>query len=240
MKFDSNNMQNMDINKMMKYLIFISFVTQWSLISMILNLFTMGMLRIPLFILLIIDALTMIVYKEKTIKKPSLLLSKLWDIIEYIQGYNNNSSYANHNVSSSLANTANNLKYYINKSRNKIKSIFNNIHNINMNHKKYDKEREINKFSSEIGKKITIEYTSQDNKLKKKTFEYRDRANTYINLLESRGYKNYTKYNLNPSESLTYIIFNKNRDIIDLDNNKIQIKKQDKDYKYVVDGWPKK
>ncbi|WP_323736031.1 hypothetical protein PXD04_09110 [Methanosphaera sp. ISO3-F5] len=240
MKFDYNNIQNMDINKMMKYLIFISFATQWSLISMILNLFTMGLIRIPLFILLIIDALSMLVFKEKTVKRPSFLLSKLWDLIEYIQGSRSSHGYSTASKSGSVSNTFNNVTNSVNKTKNKIKNIFNNINSIKINNKKYNKERELNKFSSEIGKKITVEYTSQDNKLQKKTFEYKDRATTYIKMLESKGYKNYTKYNINPTQTETYIIFNKNKDIIDIENNKIQLKKQDKNYKYVVDGWPKK
>lgn len=239
MKFDYNNLQNMDINKMMKYMIFLSFVTQWSFISMIINLFTMGIIRIPLFVLLIIDALTMITYKEKTIKRPSYLLSKLWDFIEYIQGSRGMNSYNSRNVNS-LANTFSNINFHIKNTSNKIKNIFNNIHSVKINHRKYDKERELNKFSDEVGKKVTIEYTSHDNKLKKKSFEYKDRANTYIKMLESQGYKNYTKYNLDPKQSQTYIIFNKNKDIIDIEHNKIQLKKEDKDYKYVIDGWPKK
>lgn len=240
MKFDYNNIQNMDIKKMMKYLIFISFATQWSLISMILNLFTMGLIRIPLFILLIIDALSMLVFKEKTVKRPSFLLSKLWDLIEYIQGSRSNPGYSTASKSGSVSNTFNNVTNSVNKTKNKIKNVFNNINSIKINNKKYNKERELNKFSSEIGKKITVEYTSQDNKLQKKTFEYKDRATTYIKMLESKGYKNYTKYNINPTQTETYIIFNKNKDIIDIENNKIQLKKQDKNYKYVVDGWPKK
>ncbi|MBR0472092.1 MAG: hypothetical protein IJI98_05290 [Methanosphaera sp.] len=240
MKFDYNNIQNMDINKMMKYLIFISFATQWSLISMILNLFTMGLIRIPLFILLIIDALSMLVFKEKTVKRPSFLLSKLWDLIEYIQGSRSNPGYSTASKSGSVSNTFNNVTNSVNKTKNKIKNVFHNLNSIKINNKKYNKERELNKFSSEIGKKITVEYTSQDNKLQKKTFEYKDRATTYIKMLESKGYKNYTKYNINPTQTETYIIFNKNKDIIDIENNKIQLKKQDKNYKYVVDGWPKK
>ena len=54
MKFNFNNMQDFDMNKSMKYLIFLSFVTQWSFLSMIINLFTMGIIGIPLFILMIL------------------------------------------------------------------------------------------------------------------------------------------------------------------------------------------
>ncbi len=239
MKFDYNNMQNMDINNMMKYIVFISFVAQWSIISMILNLFTMGILRLPLFVLLIADALTMIKLKNKTIKRPSFLLSKMWDVIEFFQHRKSNESYhgGNSSSSSSIVSTISN---HFTSIKDKIRNIFNNFNSSNNQDKKYNTERELNKFNAEIGKKITIEYTSEDNKLKKKDFKYKDRATTYIKMLEAKGYKNYTKYNLNPQQSLTYIIFNKNKDIIDIENNRIQTKKEDKDYKFITDGWPKK
>lgn len=234
MKFDYNNMQNMDINKTMKYLIFISFAFQWSIISMILNLFTMGIIRIPLFILLIIDALTMITYKEKSIKKPSYILAKLWNLIEYIQTGRLNRNY------NSSGNAISNINYQFINLKNKITDLINNLKDNKQKQKKYNMERELNKFNPEIGKKVIIEYTSENKKLEKKSFKYKDRAITHIKMLESKGYKNYTKYNLNPEESLTYMIYNKNRDIIDLENNTIQLKKDDKDYKFVTDGWPKK
>ena len=239
MKFDYNNMQNMDINNMMKYIVFISFVAQWSIISMILNLFTMGILRLPLFVLLIADALTMIKLKNKTIKRPSFLLSKMWDVIEFFQHRKSNESYhgGNSSSSSSIVSTISN---HFTSIKDKIRNIFNNFNSSNNQDKKYNTERELNKFNAEIGKKITIEYTSEDNKLKKKDFKYKDRATTYLKMLEAKGYKNYTKYNLNPQQSLTYIIFNKNKDIIDIENNRIQTKKEDKDYKFITDGWPKK
>jgi len=239
MKYDYNNMQNMDINNMMKYIVFISFVAQWSIISMILNLFTMGILRLPLFVLLIADALTMIKLKNKTIKRPSFLLSKMWDVIEFFQHRKSNESYhgGNSSSSSSIVSTISN---HFTSIKDKIRNIFNNFNSSNNQDKKYNTERELNKFNAEIGKKITIEYTSEDNKLKKKDFKYKDRATTYIKMLEAKGYKNYTKYNLNPQQSLTYIIFNKNKDIIDIENNRIQTKKEDKDYKFITDGWPKK
>ena len=84
MKFNFNNMQDFDMNKSMKYLIFLSFVTQWSFLSMIINLFTMGIIGIPLFILMILDALSMLHYEDKTIKRPSFILAKIWDVVDRI------------------------------------------------------------------------------------------------------------------------------------------------------------
>ncbi|HIH36154.1 MAG TPA: hypothetical protein HA255_06865, partial [Methanosphaera sp.] len=124
--------------------------------------------------------------------------------------------------------------------RNKINNLINNFDDDESRNNKYYKERELNKFSDEIGKKIIIEYTSEDNNLKKKTFQYKDRATTFIKMLESNGYKDYTKYNVDPKNSLTYIIFNKNKDIVNVFENKIQTKHDDKNYKIITEGWPKK
>ena len=240
MKFNLNDMQNMDLNKSMKYLLFLSFVTQWSFLSMIINLFTMGIIRIPLFVLMIIDALTMLKIQNKTIKRPSFILSKIWDLIDIITNHRNTKNY-NYGYNDSTVHTVfDRISHSLSNCINKIKNIFNNYNEDKINRKKYDKEREINKFSDEIGKNITIEYTSPDKKLKKKSFKYNDRATTYVNMLESEGYKNYTKYNIDPQTGSTYIVFNKNKDIIDLSANKIQLKHDDKDYKYVTYGWPKK
>lgn len=238
MKFNLNDMQNFDINKSMKYIIFLSFVTQWSFLSMIINLFTLGIFRIPLFIIMIIDALTMIRNDSKTIKRPSWILSRIWDLIDIFTNNRNSQGYYNSNKNNSIYNAFNNISNNINNFSNKIKNIFNNLKEEKLSSKKYDKERELNKFSNEIGKKITVEYTSENNKLKKKSFKYKDRASTYINMLESKGYKNYTKYNLDATNSLTYIIFNKDKDIVDLTSNKIQLSHKNTEYKFVTDGWP--
>ena len=238
MKFNLNDMQNFDINKSMKYLIFLSFVTQWSFLSMVVNLFTMGIIRLPLFILLIIDALTMINLENRTIKRPSYILATIWDLVDVVTNRRNNNNFDNYTSNSSLVNTLDTVYQSFNNNMNKIRNIFNNFKDEKKTNNKYNKERELNKFSDEIGKNITIEYTSPDNKLKKKSFEYKDRASTYINMLESEGYKNYTKYNLDPNNSLTYIIFNKNRDIVDLSANKIQLKHDDENYKLITEGWP--
>lgn len=237
MKFDVNNMQNFDINKSMKILIFLSFVIQWSFLSMIINLFTMGIVSFPLFILLILDALTMIKIENKTIKRPSFILSLIWDMIDYISN-RRSPSINNTNTNTSVVNTFDRLSINLRNTINKIKNMLNNLRSEKLSRNKYNKERQLNKFSDEIGKKVIIEYTSQDQKLKKKTFDYKDRASTFINILESKGYKNYTKYNLDINSSLTYLVYNKNKDIIDISANKIQVKKDEKTYKYVTDGWP--
>lgn len=240
MKFNLNNMQNFDMNKTMKYLIFLSFVTQWSFLSMIINLFTMGIIGIPLFIVMILDALTMIKFEDKTIKRPSFILSKIWDILDRLSN-KDNKNYNNNTINfSSFYRGIGNISKTFNGLRNKINNLINNFDEDESRNNKYYKERELNKFSDEIGKKITIEYTSEDNNLKKKTFQYKDRATTFIKMLESNGYKDYTKYNVDPKNSLTYIIFNKNKDIVNVFKNKIQTKHDDKNYKIITEGWPKK
>lgn len=240
MKFNLNNMQNFDMNKTMKYLIFLSFVTQWSFLSMIINLFTMGIIGIPLFIVMILDALTMIKFDDKTIKRPSFILSKIWDILDRLSNKDNKNYNNNTNNFSSFYRGIGNISKTFNGLRNKINNLINNFDEDESRNNKYYKERELNKFSDEIGKKITIEYTSEDNNLKKKTFQYKDRATTFIKMLESNGYKDYTKYNVDPKNSLTYIIFNKNKDIVNVFENKIQTKHDDKNYKIITEGWPKK
>jgi len=240
MKFNLNNMQNFDMNKTMKYLIFLSFVTQWSFLSMIINLFTMGIIGIPLFIVMILDALTMIKFEDKTIKRPSFILSKIWDILDRLSNKDNKNYNNNTNNFSSFYRGIGNISKTFNGLRNKINNLINNFDEDESRNNKYYKERELNKFSDEIGKKITIEYTSEDNNLKKKTFQYKDRATTFIKMLESNGYKDYTKYNVDPKNSLTYIIFNKNKDIVNVFENKIQTKHDDKNYKIITEGWPKK
>lgn len=241
MKFNLNNMQNFDMNKTMKYLIFLSFVTQWSFLSMIINLFTMGIIGIPLFIVMILDAMTMIKFDDKTIKRPSFILSKIWNLIDAISNKGNNNTYKQKtNSYSSLYKGVENISNSFNNIRNKINKLINNFDEDESKNNKYYKERELNKFSDEIGENITIEYTSANHDLKKKTFKYKDRATTFIKMLESNGYKDYTKYNVNPQNSLTYMIFNKNKDIVNVFENKIQTKHEDKNYKIITEGWPKK
>lgn len=239
MRQDFNNFQNFDINNMMKYLIIFSFVAQWSFLSMILNLFTMSMIRFPLFILFILDALSMFSIKNKTIKRPSFILSKIWDLIDLIttrrRGHNN--TYSNTN---SMVDTYNSLTNTITNITNKIKNVTNNLDNWKKDNKKYEAQRELNKFPDNIGKKVIIEYISPGEKLKRKTFEYKDSAITFIKMLESNSYKNYSLYTVNTQLAPAYQIFNQNRDVVDLENMKIKITKEHKNYKFVTEGWPKK
>ena len=241
MRFNLNDMQNIDINKSMKYLIFLSFVTQWSFLSMIVNLFTMGIIGIPLFILMILDALTMLKFEDKTIKRPSFVLTKIWDVIDAISNKKNmNNQTYYQKGSSSIIRIFDKISSKLDDVTNIIKNLINNFDKDEVTNNKYYKERELNKFSNEIGEKIIIEYTSQENILKKKSFIYKDRATTFINMLESNGYKNYSKYNVDPENGLTYLVFNKNRDIVDVFTNKIQIEHDDKNYKIITEGWPEK
>lgn len=240
MRFNLNNMQNFDINKSMKYLIFLSFVTQWSFLSMIINLFTMGIIGIPLFILMILDALTMLKFEDKTIKRPSFILSKLWDVIDGISNPRGTNNRNYQNSFSSLFKTFEKVSHKLDDITNIIKNLINNFDDDESTDNKYYKERELNKFSPEIGETITIEYTSQDNILKKKSFLYKDRATTFIKMLESNGYKNYSKYNIDPNSGLTYIVFNKDKDIVDVFTNKILIRHDENNYKIITEGWPEK
>ena len=238
MKDNFNNFQNMDLKNIMRIMMFLSFVVQWSLISMILNLFTMGLLRFPLFIVMLLDFVSMLFISNKSIKKPSFILSAIWNSIDCL-GNSGGSSTRENSTYHGFYNVLDSVTIFLKKRYSKIKNTLQNIRTLRINHRKYDKEREINKFDSKLGKKITIEYTSQDEKLKKKTFEYKDRAITYLKMLEANGYKNYTKYNLDINNSSAYIIFNEKKDVIDLENNTIQITQKNKDYKHVTNGWPK-
>lgn len=231
-----NNTPNMNMMEILKYLHIISFIIQWSILSMILNLLTLGMIRIPLFILFVADALTMINKKDKTLKKPSLILSKLWDLLEYLhlnQANNDN------NLTYTLNNTVTKIAGLIEGIKTEITRFIDNFTQKKREDKKYEKEREINKFNPEIGEKVIIEYTSPNDKPKKKTFKYRDYALSFIDVLEKNGYKNYTKYNINPQQAQAYIITNKKHDIVDLENNKIQTRKEDNEYKIIMEDWPR-
>ena len=159
MKFNFNNMQDFDMNKSMKYLIFLSFVTQWSFLSMIINLFTMGIIGIPLFILMILDAFSMLHYEDKTIKRPSFILAKIWDVVDRFSNKNKKDLRYNPNNQSSLLRSIDNISYKLNNITNKIKNLINNFNDDESTNNKYYKERELNKFSDEIGEYIIIEYT---------------------------------------------------------------------------------
>lgn len=239
MKQNFYNNQNYDINNMMKYLTIISFIVQWSFLTMLLNLFTMGLVRFPLFIIFILDALSIFMIKNKTIKRPSFILSKIWDLIDLITMKRNGQNLNNANTNS-LVNVHNSITNVIDKISKKIKNTTNNFDNLKKEDKKYEAQRELNKFPDSIGKKVIIEYISPGQKLKRKTFEYKDSAVTFIRTLESNSYKNYSIYSINTQLAPAYMIFNQNRDIVDLEKMKIKITSKDKNYKFVTDGWPKK
>lgn len=63
---------------------------------------------------------------------------------------------------------------------------------------------------------------------------------SYVNVLKENGYKDFTKYNINVNTGSAYLIVNKNRDIVDIENNSIQMSHDSKDYDMIVDNWPKK
>lgn len=235
MRQNFNNYQNLDINNMMKYLIIFSFIAQWSFLSMILNLFTMGIVRLPLFILFILDALSIFTIKNKTVKRPSFILSKIWDLIDFVSIRTKRQDYNYTNTNSLVK-----VRDSITNITNKIKNMINNIHSLKKDNKKYEAQRKLNKFPDNIGKKINIEYISPGEKLQRKTFEYKDSAVTFVKMLESNSYKNYSIYSINTKLSPAYMIFNQKRDIVDLEKMKIKITSKDKNYKFVTDGWPKK
>ncbi|MBO7719935.1 MAG: hypothetical protein J6S29_07280, partial [Methanosphaera sp.] len=66
-----SNLGNININNVMNITYIFSFIFQWSLLSMIINLFTMGMIRRELFVIFLLDAVSMLFIKEKSIIKPS-------------------------------------------------------------------------------------------------------------------------------------------------------------------------
>jgi len=235
--FQNMNFQNFNINGMMKMIYIISFIFQWSILSMIINLFTLGIIRIPLFLIFILDAISMLIIKNKSIKAPSFILQQLHKLISRIFG----SDYAS---PQNMYRHANNINTHVNTASDKIhntKDKFNNFIQ-NMNNKirkdnKYKQERQLNKFSQEVGKKVTVQSISEG-KITSKSFKYKDRTLSYIHTLEANGYKNYTHYNLDIKQAKAYIILNNNNDIIDVENNKIKCAKNDKNYKFLINQWP--
>lgn len=228
------NQYNQNSMKMFKYIYIISFIFQWSILSMVLNLFTLGIFRRLLFVVFILDALSMIIKEDKSMKCPSFILSKIWYIIDKID----------------MKKTATIISYYINrfttafkttytKVKYSLSNIKENILNIKNRESKFKKERNINKFSSQVGSKVTVEYIKPGEKLQRKTFKFKDRALSFIHLLESEGYKDYSSYNLDINMTPAYMVVNKNRDIIDVEQNKVKLSHESRDYKFVVDGWMK-
>lgn len=237
MKANYNNMNNnFNINNMIKWIYLLSFLFQWSIISMIINLFTWGFLTIPLLVVILLDFISMYKMDNKTIKKPSFILSKLWSLIDYFVKPENNYP----GSTSRFTRFFNNLSIKVQNTVNSINNNYNNLkdsyHNFINDKRKYRKERARNKFSDEVGNKITVEYI-EEGKIHKKSFKYKDRLQTYIKVLESNGYKNYAEYNLDISQGYAYLIVNNNRDIIDINNYTIKINHNSPDYHLIVDGW---
>ena len=233
-----SNFGNININKIMNYGYIISFIFQWSIISMIINLFTLGIFRLPLFVIFILDALSMMIIKNKTLIKPSFILTQFWNLISILFNTDTPNTQNPLEIMMMLNNVKNKISNTFNSIKNKFSNIKNSITSINNDNKKYEKTRDINKLSDEIGKKVTVISVSHG-KYDEKTFKYKDRTQSYVHMLESNGYKNYSKYSLDPENSKSYIILNKNKDLIDIENNKIQLKHDHPDYKFVLDGWKK-
>ncbi|OED30364.1 hypothetical protein [Methanosphaera sp. WGK6] len=245
MKQTFNNMNpNMNLNNILLVMYILSFLIQWSILRFILNLVTLWLFRPFIFVLFIIDAITIFLMKNKTIKRPSFILSKIWDIIDYFikPKYNSQQNNFQENmiiltklgeIGTKITNTFNNIKI-------KLINFKDNIINLRKENNKYNTERQINKFSNEIGSKVTIEYIEPGKKLHKKTFKYKDRLTSYIRVLESNGYKDYTKYNVNLDTAPAYIIINKNRDLVDIEKNIIKLNHNTTDYSFILNDWPKK
>lgn len=236
MQYNNFNLNNLDINNITKIILIISFIIQWSLISMIINLFTLGLFTVPVFLIFILDAISMLVIKNKTILKPSFILSKLWDLIGIIFHTQTQNSQNPTDILFKLSQISNKISDKLTQIKNKISNVLNSIVSIHTEDKKYKKSRNINKFSKEVGDTVIVESISYG-KLDKKSFKYRDRTQSYIHMLEVNGYKDYSKYNINPKEGKCYLIRNKKKDIIDIENNKIQISHDHKNYKFITDGW---
>lgn len=231
MQQNFNNINNININNLTKILYIISFMFQWSILSFILNLVTLWRFSLILFTIFILDALSMIIIKNKTIKGPSFITSKIWSLIDIL---------TNNKYNTNPYNTVNRVKNTYYSIKTKISGFFDNIINFKNEHFKYQTERKRNRFSKEVGKKIVVEQISPGKKLQKKSFKYKDRAMSYVNVLKENGYKDFTKYNINVNTGSAYLIVNKNRDIVDIENNSIQMSHDSKDYDMIVDNWPKK
>lgn len=196
----------------------------------------MGMIRLPLFIVFIADALSMLLVKDKTIIKPSFLLTQLWNLISIIFKTDTPNTKNPIEIMMKASNFRNKLASSFSNIKNKFNNTKNSINDADREKRKYEKTRKLNRFNDEIGNKVTVE-SVVNGKYDKKTFKYKDRTQSYVHMLEVNGYKNYTKYNLNPDNSKSYIILNKKKDIIDIENNKIELKHDHPDYKFIIDGW---
>ena len=66
MQQNFNNINNININNLTKIRYIVSFMFQWSILSFILNLVTLWRFSLILFTIFILDALSMIIIKNKT------------------------------------------------------------------------------------------------------------------------------------------------------------------------------
>lgn len=135
-----------------------------------------------------------------------------------------------------LSNARTKISNSFNSIKDELTKMKNSITHVKRENRKYEKTRNLNKFSDEIGSKVTVESVI-DGEYDKKTFKYKDRTQSYVHMLEANGYKNYRQYSLDPKNSKSYIIINKNKDLIDIENNRIDIKHDHPDYKFIIDGW---
>lgn len=240
MQQNFNNLNNFNMNNIFKIMFIVSFMLQWSILSFILNLVTLWFFRIPLFLIFILDALSMLIIQNKTLKRPSFVLSKIWDLLEFLhigkKGYNPNI----YDVSQKVGNSSNKIKHFTYNLNTKINNFKESIFSFKKDHFKYKTERNRNKFSPEIGNKVIVEQIIPGKKIQKKSFKYKDRAASYINVLKENGYKDFTKYNLDVNTCNAYLVVNKKRDIIDVENNSIALSHESKDYNIIVGNWPKK
>ncbi|MBR3213396.1 MAG: hypothetical protein IKF79_02665 [Methanosphaera sp.] len=236
MQSNYSNLGNININNILNVTYIISFIFQWSLLSMIINLFTMGMIRRELFVIFILDAISMLIIKDKSIIKPSFILTQLWNLISFIFKTDKVNTNNPIEIIMMLSNARTKISDSIKTLKDKITNVKHSINSVERENRKYEKTRNLNKFSDEIGSKVTVESVS-NGEYDKKTFKYKDRTQSYVHMLEANGYKNYRQYSLNPQISKSYIIINKNKDLIDIENNRIDIKHDHPDYKFIIDGW---
>lgn len=240
MQRNFNDLNNLNMNNIFKIMFILSFMLQWSVLSFILNLVTLWFFRIPLFLIFILDALSMLIIKNKTLKRPSFVLNVIWNLLEFLhigkKGYNPGI----YDVYQKTGNFSNKIKHFTYNINTKINNFRESIFSFRKDHFKYRTERNRNKFSSEIGNRVIVEQITPGKKIQKKNFKYKDRAASYIHVLKENGYRDFTKYNLDVNTCNAYLVVNKNRDIIDVENNSIAISHESGDYKLIVGNWPNK
>lgn len=229
-----NQANNSNFMKMSKWMYIISFIFQWSILSMIINLFTLGIFRYLVFILFIFDGISMIVKKNKTIKAPSFILSKIWYILDHINmgNFMYKTSYYTHVFVDKITGVYNTLK-------NKISNLNQIFTRQKQRSNKYKKERNFNKFSDEIGRKVIVSYVDDNGNCGRKEFKYKDRLNSYLKMLNDDGYKDFTQYNVNPKLTPSYVVLTSHGDLVDVENNSVKLSRKSSDYKFIMDSWPR-